>query len=397
MNEFFEGIFEKTWLWVLVFFVFFEPDLIKGLGSIHKVFNLARLLIFLALAYYHYKKRPPLGRFSILVLIYYGLLLIITLFKGQSYTTVISTGLPVISMIIILELLLKKNPLMATRAIIFALSIMIYFNLAFRVIFPQGYLKILYPTTTKVRHVLGNTNQFISFIFPAISLSVFYSHLQGRKFTTNCLLLMVASTATLLIVKSVTSLVGLGLLLMYSFFIYGSKLERLVKIQILIPLYLGLFFLIVVFRKQALFGFFIRNILGKDLTFTKRTGIWDQALEKIKDSLLFGYGQNKNNLYITLKLKTHRNAHNIILQTLLRGGLVALVALATIVGQSLRSLKEDQGSMARYFVVVIFLYFIMMLVEIYPLSSVFLILLYGAKQGEIREELKRGPNHARQA
>ena len=54
---------------------------------------------------------------------------------------------------------------------------------------------------------------------------------------------------------------------------------------------LGYFYGIVLLRLQNIFSFIIQNILGKDLTFTGRTRIWDNAIEFIKARFIIGYGK----------------------------------------------------------------------------------------------------------
>ena len=49
-------------------------------------------------------------------------------------------------------------------------------------------------------------------------------------------------------------------------------------------------FLLVLVRVQNAFSFLIVDILGKDLTLSNRTNIWDAAINEVKGSLLSGFG-----------------------------------------------------------------------------------------------------------
>ena len=55
-----------------------------------------------------------------------------------------------------------------------------------------------------------------------------------------------------------------------------------------------IFVSIVFLRLQEVFSYLIVNILGKDLTFTGRTVIWDYYINEIKNSWVIGYGVGYN-------------------------------------------------------------------------------------------------------
>ena len=53
----------------------------------------------------------------------------------------------------------------------------------------------------------------------------------------------------------------------------------------------ALFYAFIIKRMQVYLSFFIVNVLNKDVTFTERTRIWDNALYFIKRNMLFGVGK----------------------------------------------------------------------------------------------------------
>lgn len=77
-------------------------------------------------------------------------------------------------------------------------------------------------------------------------------------------------------------------------------------------------------RAQNYFAFFIEGVLNKNVTLSTRTIIWDYALKMVKDSWMFGYGAVANNNRYIFVGEFSFNAHNIILQILLMGGLLLM-------------------------------------------------------------------------
>ena len=97
------------------------------------------------------------------------------------------------------------------------------------------------------------------------------------------------------------------------------------------------------------------------MTFTGRTYIWDNALEKISQSFLFGYGDNSffYNKYI---LSTHNQFLGIVYETGIIGLFIYLIIYKCIV-KEIDSCKDDHVLFfSKYF---IFIYLLMMLMEDY--------------------------------
>lgn len=99
---------------------------------------------------------------------------------------------------------------------------------------------------------------------------------------------------------------------------------------------------LVIFRIQTHFSYLIENVLGKSLTLTHRTDVWDLVIRDLENHYLLGHGlQETGNLFTisgqyesgqryTLTL----SSHNFILQTIYTGGVLSLVPLAVCIAIS---------------------------------------------------------------
>lgn len=142
-----------------------------------------------------------------------------------------------------------------------------------------------------------------------------------------CLIEMVVAV---FITWSATCIVVVLILLIYLLFFYKKTIENLLDIIMLLLIVVILFFAIVIFRVQEIFSFFIEDFLGKSITFTGRTEIWDLALYQIKQSILFGRGFYKEHGWIFWRYKFYYS-HNLFLEILLLGGIFSLVSFIIMI------------------------------------------------------------------
>ena len=107
---------------------------------------------------------------------------------------------------------------------------------------------------------------------------------------------------------------------------------------------------LVLFRIQSHFSYLIEVVLGKSLTLTRRTDIWDLVIRNLDGHYLFGYGpqQTVNLFTISGQYESGKNytltlsSHNFLLQTIYTGGILSLVPLAACIAiSSFRLSKID--------------------------------------------------------
>src|SRR5699024_7608971 len=137
---------------------------------------------------------------------------------------------------------------------------------------------------------LGNYNQFGSVLIPAVVINVIYSLVKFKRIRISTILLITTACFTLIYFWSATSLAGICLIIIYLIFIHRGIFRYLVNNKTVIITIVGLFVAIVVLNNLQMFSFVIENILGKDLTLSSRTIIWDRVKDMISVSPYFGHG-----------------------------------------------------------------------------------------------------------
>lgn len=121
------------------------------------------------------------------------------------------------------------------------------------------------------------------------------------------------------------------------------------------------------FENNELARWFLVDVLGKDLTFTNRTTLWDAALRAIAESPIYGYGNVNEEWFVSNMSSAAIGPHNFIFGLLLNGGIIALGIYVWLVIKVIIKLTtcKDRGSNA--LLASIATLFVMMLMEFYPI------------------------------
>lgn len=190
-------------------------------------------------------------------------------------------------------------------------------------------------------YLLGLDNTAFNTIFPIQILMIINQLLYKKKINKIVMLSYVLVTIAYIYVNSSTAMICflLGLILCYIVF----RIDRQSKFWKRINYKKGIVFivlfvvLIVVFRLQYIFEDLIVNLLGKSLTLTRRTEIWDNAIKMIFKKPILGIGL-QSDLYNYLIFRIN-HVHNILLELLYEGGTISMVFFITGVHLYCRNIK----------------------------------------------------------
>lgn len=100
---------------------------------------------------------------------------------------------------------------------------------------------------------------------------------------------------------------------------------------------------VVVLRVQDFLGPAISILLHRDVTFTGRTVLWDQAMEKLSGLGFFtGYGNNYYWHMFEWAGSIQKHAHNEILNMLMLGGVFSFASMAMLIVVAVKKLFEER-------------------------------------------------------
>ena len=234
-------------------------------------------------------------------------------------------------------------------------------------------------------YLLGNSNQVIPFYIIGIAVSIIYYKLTGKKRGRGLFLYLQALVCNL-IYGSATSLIMLFVFVVLSLFLYKNKALIHWKKWIAFVGVVGTFvcyYAILVLNIQVFFAGIIENVLHKDVTLSTRVIIWNEAFRLIQNSPLLGYGTSTRRL-ITFG-NTSFDAHNIVLQILLMGGMVLLVFLILIIWVAFKNWLNCKDSVRMIGLIMFITFAIGSLAEVYVFTYIFAILTIIYLLGQYRD------------
>ena len=179
----------------------------------------------------------------------------------------------------------------------------------------------------------------------------------------------------------------MGLALFFALIFVGEVWKIQIDIKWGILLSLAVFTAFVLWRIQDVFSWLIVNILHRNLTFSTRTTVWDQALSCIKEKWFLGYGEET--LERAVERFGYMTPHNRYLYMMYKGGCILTAVFACMIysGRNiLRKFRETKGAL--YISVCMISLFLMMQFESYNSTVFFVPFLVLFQMGEVVTEEK---------
>jgi len=175
-------------------------------------------------------------------------------------------------------------------------------------------------------YLLGIRTRVTDCVFPAILLAMLYDSGSRRRWGWRTVLALTSGIVQIVTLQVATAWVGAALMaVVYLAVRLHLRAGGLLSMRGATVLGVVVTLLVVVARVQTYFAAQIEGLLGKSVTMTGRTELWDAAMPILADSPLFGYGINSQfGAFIPAFKGLLWQAHNQYLQIAYDGGLVAV-------------------------------------------------------------------------
>lgn len=225
----------------------------------------------------------------------------------------------------------------------------------------------------------GNYNQMGIRILTALGANIICLGM-SKKWRYNLIPLFIISLLSLLIVGSMTAVSGILIFLIIC--ILPSK--KLKKLSILcIFIFFVLFQVFVVSKGTGLENnefavYVIEDIMQKDITFTERTSIWDNAMNTIAQSPIYGYGFVDDAWFLSNMYSEALGPHNMVLGILIHGGIILLIIYIILLYMSYRKIEKYNNNTAILLLAANAVALVMCLMEMtqYPILLMLPIFMY---------------------
>lgn len=314
----------NTFLLILLIAPYFKPAGLEYISlRLDKIFDIYKVFSFtLILGIYLYNRKY--SKIILAITVYQFILLVSTvLHSGNYWKLAVSCG-TVISFSMITEIVLIQNPKLFFKSVVYTYSFLIPLDFFLYLLYPNGFGQSDYYRGN-IYYFLGLRNGFAPLFLPVIICFCIHSSYYKHRLTLIALFTIICGSLRLLMTWSATGVVSWFILMVYICFIYKSPIAKFFEIRKYYLAFIICQFGFVVFRLQVYFTYIIEILLKKSVTFTGRTEIWDSAFMLIKKSPLLGYGVYEGHGLIR-RGNLFYYSHNAVLEILLQGGIVALIA-----------------------------------------------------------------------
>lgn len=226
---------------------------------------------------------------------------------------------------------------------------------------------------TNVGYLLGGNYNSIGCRVLVALLTGILSLKISKWWWINLVPLIASGVTILFMVQSMTSVTCILLMILLCL-LPSRNLQRLACFSILVIVVLFEVFVCFQgkgFENNDLARWFLIDILGKDMTFTHRTNMWDAALRVIGESPIWGYGNVNEKWFFSNMSSQAIGSHNFILGIIINGGIIGLGLYLYIFYLALRKLIAYKDYYSNVIFIGIASLSIMMLMEYYPVQFPF--------------------------
>jgi len=277
----------------------------------------------------------PISLLLVLVLFFNAYVLVITIVNGGELAKVSYYSLYPVAVCIIYQALIHNDTRNFINISATIFEIYIYLNFLFMLILP-----VVLSLDSPV-FLLTTKNSLIKYILPALAFSIIRSHITYQALSFRPKLLMAVSLLTVILANSATAIVVMvvvigGIALMHLF--KGFRIHAGIGILVSVVF----FIMIIIFRGQEMFSWFINTVLRRTASFSGRTALWDRALDIIKSNTLFGNGDSTTPFW---KLNfTFQSTHNYYLDLMVIGGVILLTVFILMMIYVLYKMNSHKGT-----------------------------------------------------
>lgn len=352
----------------------FIPITIFNIGPIY---DIATLLVIFYIIMLLLKKRLVLKKRYFLLIAYALWLSFSCLVNGRSVIPGIYYGMKLFCFTQLIEYYIQKKNLILFQIYTRCMTICIVFTLFFQIVSQDffGHEEI----SGNYRNFAFGDNELGYYYIVFISVCIVLDRMKGKKISSFTVKMIILSLISLAIAWSAKAIVGIALILIYLFFVYGRKLAKYFNYWIAIAAYIICELGIVVFNIQEYFSYWIQLLLNKNASLTGRIGVWTNAIKNISNSPIYGYGVSNGGiirLSTTAVGHTQISTHNLCLEILIQTGIVGLVLWALFVIISLyANVKNKSKAEQNIYYMLLFFTFVILFMQISS-SGIYLVIIY---------------------
>lgn len=302
-------------------FPHFEPGCFNDMGGmIDLLYNICKVIsTFIVLTLY--LKKGEISHLFISFAMLWIYFFLNTIAKNGFLIGEMVRVLSYLVVAMMVEYYVKKQAKILVCALVFLYEFLVIVNFITILLFPTG----MYETELQwENYFLGFRNTFALYFIPCMTFEIIWAKFVG-KWRRAIIMFTVCLVSAVFSASATCLLITVAYIVLFATRIYCYKIFNVISGMFF---YLAAFFAVVILRLQSLLEPLF-NALGRNITMTGRTLIWDYTIQKIMQSPLTGYGKQSAEYRIAQIPNVYgaSHAHNLILEHLYCGGVIQLILL----------------------------------------------------------------------
>lgn len=238
---------------------------------------------------------------------------------------------------------------------------------------------------------LGSDHYFVVWAIPAFLIAWIFKEYTGEK--KRSYLLIIITAVTQVIRGSSTGIVGIVIFFIWMLLPFIRKIMTPFRCVVVATI---LFFSIVYLQNSDFLAPIVVGVLGKDMTFTNRLEIWDNAVKAIMAKPFIGHGMLYNEQVVDLlgmlrngfRWEGATHCHCQFLQVGFKSGLTGLVLYITAIVLSFAKCRKcENRNIAQAATVCMFIFCIISITEVYEYPQMYSLFILPYYINEICEQM----------
>ena len=338
LSSFFIGFF--------LFGSFAEPGYFTQIKIIHSIYRMCKLsAVILSLSFLIVKilrSNKNNNILPLLIIVYWIYYVLLTFIRNGDLRTNILQFIYCITVCSNFYLALTWGDRGFLSGALAYYEIIIFINLFFVLIYPGG---LYYPEKGKYYQFISQKNVILRYAFPGILFSLSLDFIRKKRIALLTWINLITLLITSILGNSATSMIAL-ILTIASIFIFRNK-EFLAKRISMMTLFAGslfIFYVVIILRATSNALETFAALLNRNITFSGRIYLWDEAISYILRKPIWGYGFEGESVlrqrFFIGAFYTIDSCHNFYLDLAYRSGIIGLLFIFLIIFLANKNLNK---------------------------------------------------------
>lgn len=359
-----ERLIKYVMSFTLVWFMYVPEEVCKMIMPSYSInHNIMVVGLVVIICIYSITQKIVINRLLTFIVIYCVHIILNTILHRGETTYAILMYSRMVAMCFLIYSIIRKKDFIQLKGLTFSLNLLVILNL----ISIYAHVDKLTYSALGHTYLLGFDNGNAIVIFPALIMNYFVNYLErDGELSLRIVLSWIFTVLSVILVDSATTTLGI-LIFAIMILVYKHGIIKHLNRKTLVIIVLAGFLLVVVFRLQNLFSGIIVNMLGRDITLTGRTALWDKAFNGIIESPILGHGVNPDTQRMFFFGVS--SAHSEILDILYQNGFVGFALYFMIFVAYFKTerkkVEKVRKNIIRTIDSMIFAFLVMMIAESY--------------------------------